>query len=276
MLLGYNTNGLQNHRLEDGLRLLADHGYQAVALTPDVGHLDPFRTTPREVDDVAALLVRLDLRPAMETGARFVLDPAHKHEPTLMTRDPAARARRLDLYERVARLGADLGAEVLSFWTGIDRRSGPDSRAWLLEGVARTCEVVRRHGLRPALEPEPGMAVATLADHRALRLDPASGVPDLTLDVGHLYVEWEGEPAAAIAGLGAELAQVHLEDMRKGVHEHLLPGEGEVDFPGVYKALRQKGYSGPVCFELSRSSHRAPEAVAVCRYLWERLGGKRD
>ena len=148
MLLGYNTNGLQNHRLGDALRLLADHGYRAVAITPDTCHLDPFRTTARQVARLAGLLDRLQLRPVMETGARFLLDPSHKHEPTLMSRDAAARQRRLDLYARVAAIGHELGAGVVSFWSGIDRQPGQDSEAWLLDGVRRTCELVRRHGLR--------------------------------------------------------------------------------------------------------------------------------
>ena len=85
MLLGYNTNGLQNHRLEDALRLLADHGYEAVALTLDTGHLDPLRSSTAEIQRIATLLGRLDLHPVIETGARFVLDSQRKHEPTLMT-----------------------------------------------------------------------------------------------------------------------------------------------------------------------------------------------
>ena len=38
----YNTNGLAHHRLDDALSLLADTGYDGVALTLDVHHLDPF------------------------------------------------------------------------------------------------------------------------------------------------------------------------------------------------------------------------------------------
>lgn len=273
MLLGYHTSGLQNHRLGEALRLLADHGYQAVAITPDVCHLDPFRCTAREVAEVAGLLDRLGLHPVMETGARFVLDPATKHEPTLMTRASGGRERRLEFYSRVAAIGRDLGADVLSFWTGIDRSPGPDSRTWMDDGVRRACDLVRAAGLRPTLEPEPGMAIATVSSYRDLISRLGTGSPHLTLDVGHLWAEWEGEPIEVLEGIGDELLQVHLEDMRRGVHEHLAPGEGEVDFSAVHQALDRIGYSGPVCFELSRSSHRAPETVSLCRNLWARLSG---
>lgn len=272
MRLGYNTNGLQNHRLEDALRLLADHGYEAVALTPDVAHLDPFSATARDVDRIAALLVELRLDIVMETGARFVLDPAHKHEPTLMTADVEGVERRLAFYQRVAEMGADLGAEVVSFWTGVDR--SPAERGVAAErcrsGVARACERIRGAGLTPALEPEPGMAIATVRDFRELTRQLGEGAPRLALDIGHLYAEWEGEPADIIRSVGPWLAQVHLEDMRRGVHVHLEPGEGEVDFGADLAALAETGYRGPVCFELSRSSHRGPDAVRLCRDAWRR------
>lgn len=269
MLLGYNTNGLQNHRLDEALQLLADAGYAAVALTLDVAHLDPLRCTAGEVERAAALLARLGLLPVIETGARFALDAVHKHEPTLMTTDAAGRARRLDFYRRCAAIGRDLGARVLSFWSGVDRARGADSRARLEDGVARTCAIAREHGLAPALEPEPGMAVATVADYDRLCAALGGGAPALCLDVGHLYATGEGDPGAIIGAHAERLAQVHLEDMRRGVHEHLVPGEGDVDFAAVRTALGQGGYAGAVCFELSRTSHAAPWAVRRCREAWD-------
>lgn len=276
MLPGYHSNSLQNHRLADALALLAEQGFRAVALTPDTCHLDPDRTSDAELDELARLLRDFDLVPVMETGARFLLDPRTKHEPTLMTRDPAARARRLDFYGAVAGMGQRLGARVVSFWTGIDRRPGADSQDWMLEGIERTCQRIRAVGLEPSLEPEPGMAVETVAQWHEVRAALGSGAPALTLDIGHLYAVWEDEPARVIAAVGPHLAQVHLEDMRRGTHEHLLPGTGDVDFDAVLTALQEADYRGPVCFELSRSSHQAPTAVATCRAVWERwLGGLR-
>ena len=270
MLLGYNTNGLQNHRLPDALRLMADNGYEAVGLTLDVQHLDPFHCTAKDVSEVAVLLDQLGLTPAMETGARFLLDPKHKHEPTLMTRDPEARARRIEFFRRVAGIGRDLGASVVSFFSGVDRGPSADARETLLSGVRDACAAVRAEGMIPAVEPEPGMAIATVEEYQEVRreLEKDGEGPMLCLDVGHLYVTGEGSPAQVIPGVAAQLAQVQLEDMRIGVHEHLLPGEGDVDFAAVFSALREAKYAGPVCFELSRSSHLAPHAIAICRQVW--------
>jgi hypothetical protein len=54
---------------------------------------------------------------------------------------------------------------------------------------------------------------------------------------------------------------VQIEDMRRGVHEHLPLGEGEIDFPPVLAALHAAGYPGLVSVELPRHSHTAATAA---------------
>src|SRR4051812_49701896 len=86
MRYGYVSNGLADHRIDDALELLAEHGYAGVALTLDHAHFDPL--APRLRVRAARLRLRLEslgLACVVETGARFVLDPRRKHFPTLLS-----------------------------------------------------------------------------------------------------------------------------------------------------------------------------------------------
>ena len=87
---------------------------------------------------------------------------------------------------------------------------------------------------------------------------PAFG---LTLDIGHLHCMGEVPIERHIRRWKDVLWNVHIEDMKRGVHEHLMFGEGEINFPPVLRALREIGYSGGVHVELSRHSHDAVETA---------------
>jgi len=97
----YNTNGTANHRLDDALHLIADAGYDGVALTLDHHHFDPFApNVAQRAEQLAAQLQSLRLGVVIETGARFLLDPRHKHEPTLLSPEREGRARRIEFLRR--------------------------------------------------------------------------------------------------------------------------------------------------------------------------------
>ena len=73
MRFGYGTNGFTDHRIGEALAVLAELGYDGVALTLDHGHLDPFGPgLAARVDTVAALLRRYGLAVVIETGARYL------------------------------------------------------------------------------------------------------------------------------------------------------------------------------------------------------------
>jgi sugar phosphate isomerase/epimerase len=116
-------------------------------------------------------------------------------------------------------------------------------------------------GVRVGFEPEPGMFIDT--QNRWAELLARSDHPQLalTLDIGHLHCQREWPLTDQIRHWGSRLANVHIEDMRAGVHEHLMFGEGEIDFPVVLRALAETGYAGGVHVELSRHSHDAPQAA---------------
>ncbi len=256
---GYGTNGMTDHRLTDALGLLADVGYDGVALTLDHMHLDPYaEDLATQVGAVGRRLDQLGLAVVIETGARYVLDPGRKHRPTLL--DEPGRDRRLDLLRRAIAIGADLGAEAVSFWAGVLPSTVAAGTGWkrLIAGCVELAELAAERGVRLAFEPEPGMLVETIGSYQ--RLAGQVGGPQrlgLTLDIGHCRC-LEPEPEAdCVRRTGDWLANVQIDDMRRGVHEHLPFGDGEVDLPAVLAALREVGYPGLVSVELPRHSHAA-------------------
>jgi sugar phosphate isomerase/epimerase len=273
MRLGYNTNGFAHHRLDDALELLAELGYTAVALTPDVNHLPPFETTPAELARVRRKLESLGLAAVVEAGARFVLDPRRKHRPNLLENDPEERLVRLRFLNRSAEMAAELGASAVSFWSGVRPPEVAEDDAWgrLVEGVGAACERAAALGVKVAFEPEPGMLVDSLAAWDRLREAVGHPAFGLTLDVGHVPCTETISPAEAIRRYDGHLLNVHLDDTRGGVHEHLQIGEGEIDWPGTARALRDVGFSGIAAFELSRHSHAAPQTAREAMDRWKMI-----
>jgi len=266
----YNTNGAASHRLDDAIRLIADAGYDGVALTLDHHHLDPFaHGWAREAARVRDLLASRGLGSVIETGARYLLDPADKHEPTLVTASAEGRATRVAFLRCAVDVAAILGSETVSFWAGVPK-PGVDRDAaleWLDRGVGEVCAYAASAGVSVSLEPEPGMLVETVGDYS--RVAAAHPSLRLALDTGHCLVTGEIEPEDAVRAHASRLGTVAIEDMRRGDHTHLPFGEGDMDVPAVLRALADIGFDRLVCVELSRESPRAhlaiPESIAYLR-----------
>ncbi|MEQ8848835.1 sugar phosphate isomerase/epimerase family protein [Botrimarina sp.] len=269
MLLGYNTNGFAHHDPEDAMRVLAEIGYRAVAVTIDHGVINP--RDPRLGDQAGRLrrlAKKLGLTLVVETGARFLLDPWTKHEPTLVSPDPERRAQRVAYLQQAVDTAREVGAVCTSAWSGVVHDGAHAEEAWnrLVPALAEVLAYADRGGMPVAFEPEPGMLVDTLSAYRELkeRLLAAGATVEalrLTVDVGHLHCLDETPIADQIERHASEIANVHLEDMIRGVHRHLPLGEGEIDFPPVLAALEKHCPGVPVCVELSRQSHEAPQAA---------------
>lgn len=270
--LGYNTNGFAHHRVVEAVELLGELGYEAVSITPDVGHLDPFHLDPEEVAVVRRTAETMGLELTVETGSRFLLDPARKHRPSLLEDDPAERARRLDFLVRHVDLAADLGASVVSLWAGAAPKGVPEDVVWtrLVEGLRPVLARGAAQGVRIAFEPEPGMFVERPDGYRTLleRLGTDGAALGLCLDVGHCVVTDDLPIESVIRAWSPQLALVQLDDCRRGEHVHRMFGEGDLDLGATLGALLEVGYDGVAAVELSRDSHRAPEAA---RQALERL-----
>lgn len=305
--LGYNTNGLANHTFPDACRLLQKHGYEGIAITIDHDLLMrtdddrlEFRTPPAEIARIAK---SHNLRCVVETGARYLLDPFRKHEPTFFDDKYALRQA---YYFRAIELAAETEATCVSIWSGVgtlEAVTQEDFAAYLesakieisdarmvesalietqrLHFCRRLLPVMdyaRELGVKIALEPEPGMFVRTAEDYDTLRktletLDTrAAAELWLTLDTGHLVCNDE-DIVDTFIEYKDRLVNIHLDDAIPYLHKHMELGDGELNFKKLKEALEQSQFSGGVCVELSRHSHCAVETVKktwkIIRRVWD-------
>jgi sugar phosphate isomerase/epimerase len=270
--LGYNTNGFAHHLLPDTVAILAEIGYGSVALTLEHCQLDPPDRSgvPRAVERIKSCTALAKVSVTIETGARFILDPRRKHQPTLISRSHEARARRIEFIKAAVDVAAAVAADSVSLWSG-----SPDddaSAGELYDRLAAGLDELLRHaeptGVRLSFEPEPGMFIDTMKRFEELHTRIDHPLFGLTLDVGHVHCLDDGELYSHFRRWRDVLWNVHLEDMCSNVHEHLMFGDGEIDFQEVFDGLSKIDYSGPLHVELPRHSH---DAVDTARRSFEFL-----
>jgi sugar phosphate isomerase/epimerase len=265
---GFSTNSIGDVPPADAVAILADLGYRSLAITPDHGLFAAVATgslagLSGEIDRWRTLLTRTHMACTVESGARHLLDPLHKHEPTLVSPDPTARRRRVDFLlaavDLAAELALEVGAPCLSLWSGVGRDAADDTTYLdrLCAGLGPVIERATKRGVRLGFEPEPGMVIDTLA--RFCMLRDRLGAPEclgLTVDLGHLECMGEWPLAATLAPLVRLVVNVHVDDMLASRHDHLPLGAGDVDFAALLPLLAAGGYDGGLHVELPRQSHR--------------------
>jgi sugar phosphate isomerase/epimerase len=268
MFLGYNTNGFAHHRLADALEIIADLGYGGAAITLDVHHLDPFALDAEEQYQRAVELCDdLELQTVIETGARFLLDSRRKHQPTLIDPDPDEREIRSNFLKLAVDVASAFASDAVSFWSGSIDAEG-DRMGRLVEECQRLADYAGERGVRLAFEPEPGMFIDTMPKFAELHEKVNRSNFGLTLDLGHLVCQGELPIGRHIRQWKDWLWNVHIEDMKAGIHDHLMFGEGELDFADAFAALKEIDYQGGVFVELSRHSY---DAVTAARTSMEFL-----
>jgi len=81
------------------------------------------------------------------------------------------------------------------------------------------------------------------------------------MDIGHVFCT-ETAPFRQVYGKFANLVRnIHIADIRDRKPEHLMIGEGELDFGAILRVLSDNKYMGLINVELPRDSHRAPDAA---------------
>lgn len=122
--------------------------------------------------------------------------------------------------------------------------------------MKEVCAFARRLGVRIAVE-NGSYAFGPYATFEEIPELLRKFDVEICLDIGHSYLvekrrsrSPERRIADKIEELGGKISHVHVHDNRGLKDDHLVPGEGEIDFRPIALALERIGYSGALVVEL--------------------------
>jgi inosose dehydratase len=161
----------------------------------------------------------------------------------------------------------------------------------LCDGLNRLGKKAAEKGMRLTYHHHMGTGVQTAAEIDRLMENTDPELLGLLYDTGHLV--FSGEDHLGILKKWAQrIGHVHLKDMRKGVHKKAakgkwsflkavkegvftVPGDGDIDFVPVFRALKKAKYEGWWVVEAEQDPAKANPleyAIKARNYIREKAG----
>lgn len=256
----YNSNGVRLLPLSLAVEKLKEIGYQGIEISLDRCHFHPFINSIQELSEIKRFIVGLDMPIcAVHTGSKYALGK-EAFEPSLIASEPWERQKRLDFICASIDAAVWLGAPVCTVTSGFksEEISDQDAEVFLLEALNKIFDYAGTR-IKVCIEPEPGMYVGSLEKAIAVR-DSLNKNLFVTLDVGHAECNSE-DYLSFITKHYDIIGHMHIEDIANKVHQHLIPGNGDINFPALLQAIQNCDYKGYVSVELYTYNDKAIEAA---------------
>jgi sugar phosphate isomerase/epimerase len=258
----FSSNAFKRTSLEEAIGSIASCGYSGVEIMADIPHAYPPHTPPERIASVKSQLRTLRLG-ISNINAFTLFAIGDTYRPTWIDPDPALRKQRISHTAACIDMASELGARTISLQPGGPVVGQPADSAldMYAQGITELLPQAQRRGIILTVEPEPGLLIETSQQCREFiaRIDH----PHLRMnaDLGHFFCVGE-DPAAVIESCADIIAHVHVEDIAANrVHQHLIPGQGAMDFDSIFAALAKVGYQGWITVELYPYETTADEAA---------------
>jgi len=256
MKLSFSTNAFVRFSVPEAIEIIAGAGYSGVEILADVPHLYPFSTTGAELDAIVSSLENNSIRVAGINantavgyyGGKF-WEPLF--EPSLANPDEDARKWRVEFTKKCIDLARFLSCRNVSVTSGrmVPGVRPQKSLALLRQSLLEILEYAAAGNVRIGMEYEPGLLIERAEELAGLILEIGAQNFGANLDLGHSHVAGE-VPSEVTQLLASRIFHIHLEDISSRKHYHLIPGEGDIDFENIFRALSGIDYDGFVTVEL--------------------------
>ena len=252
MIFAYSTNAFVKFPLLDAIDRIARLGFSGVEIMGDRPHLYPPDFDEAQLAAVAESLERHGLKTTnLNSFTLFAVGDTYL--PSWIEAEPARRRMRVEHTLACLRVAHRLGCRNISVPPGGPLEPGMDRAEALRlfhEGLDRVIPTAENLGVKILIEPEPDLLMERTGEFLPFIGEIRSPAVGLNFDIGHFFCAGE-DPATAFETLFQWIGHVHIEDIAPDrTHNHLIAGQGAIDFASVFAAMQRLGYSGDISLEL--------------------------
>lgn len=262
MVFGYSTNAFVRFDLLDSFDKIAALGFKGVEIMCDQPHLYPPDYPAARLEAVKARLAAGNLKPTnLNSFTLFAVGDTYL--PSWIEPQAERRQMRIDHTLACLEIAAFLGCANISVPPG-----GPleksltrkESLALFHRGLDQVIPRAEALGVQLLIEPEPDLLMERTAEIKPFVQEIRCAAVGINFDIGHFFCAGE-DPAAALEELFEWVGHMHIEDIAADRrHNHLIAGQGAIDFPSVFRAMAALGYQRDISLELYPYTDR-PEAA---------------
>lgn len=253
MKLAYSTNAFKRYSLNEAIRMIAEIGYEGIEVLCDFPHAYPPIFQDKEIDSFKNQIAkfRLDISNLNAFTLYSISDVYH---PSWIEDDKVSREIRITHTINCIKLAKKIGAKNISTEPGgplIERNTNMKHLEKLfMEGLYHVVPIAEQENIKILIEPEPNLLLENSDQFLNFIKNFGTDNVRLNFDIGHFYCVGE-DPTEIIYKLSEYIEHFHLADIASNrIHNHLIPGEGSINFRSVFKAIEAIGYKGFVTVEL--------------------------
>ncbi len=253
MKLAYSTNAFKRYPLNEAIRMIAEIGYEGIELLCDSPHAYPPIFQDKEIHSFKNQIAKFRLV-ISNLNAFTLYSISDVYHPSWIEDDKVSRELRITHTINCIRLAKKIGAKNLSTEPGGPLMGKKTNTKYLeklfMEGLNRVVPIAEEENIKILIEPEPNLLLENSNQFLNFIKNFSTDNVGLNFDIGHFYCVRE-DPTEIIYKLSEYIEHFHLADIASNrIHNHLIPGEGSINFRSVFKAIEGIGYKGFVTVEL--------------------------
>lgn len=258
MKIGTATSVLYQYELRDAIPLIARVGFDGLDIWGGRPHIYRKDYTPAELADLHRQIAGHGLLVSSFMPAFY------RYPHSLSSPNPSVRKDSIEYMQICVDNAAILGAKIVLVVPdhSLYGQTRADSLQRMVESIGIVAQYASQYDVRLGIEVlyyDETDLVNSSKD--ALEIIRTLSLPNIGVvaDTGTLNLSKES-PAEMITVLGDLLLQVHVNDNHgEEKQQNLVPGEGTYDFPNLFRALSECGFTGFLSAELSKEYAADPE-----------------